>query len=222
MSNDCIDDCCTPQAAAATHGPTASRKRELARRARLLSWASLVIVGGEALVGIAAGVVAMSWALIGFGVDSLIEGFASLVIVWRFQEHRIESASAERTAARLVAIQFFVLAPYISYEAIRSLVNGDRPHESLPGIVLAVVSMVSMPLLARAKIAVADEFGSAATRGEGQQNMLCAYMAAALLVSLLANSIFGIWWLDSTVALLIAALAVFEGTKAWRGELDCC
>lgn len=217
----CADACCGP---AAPDAPeiTSERRSELARRARLLSWASFFIVGGEAIIGIAAGIAAMSWALIGFGVDSLIEGFASLVIVWRFQEHRIESISAERIAQRLVALQFFVLAPYISYEAIGALVGRERPEESLPGIALAVVSMISMPLLGRAKIGIASELGSAATHGEGQQNMLCAYMAAALLVGLLANAMFGLWWLDPVVALVIAAVAVREGINAWRGRLACC
>lgn len=218
----CVEACCGVAVAEAQVPITATRRSELARKARLLSWASFFIVGGEALVGIAAGIAAMSWALIGFGVDSLIEGFASLVIVWRFQEHRIESVSAERVAQRLVAIQFFLLAPYISYEAIGALVERERPDESLPGILLAVFSMVSMPLLGRAKMRIAQELGSAATHGEGQQNMLCAYMAAALLVGLLANAAFGLWWLDPVVAILIAAIAVREGVNAWRGQLACC
>lgn len=217
----CADACCSdaPAGAAAASG---ERRRELARRARLLSWASFAIIGAEAAVGIAAGIAAMSWALIGFGVDSLIEGFASLVIVWRFQEHRIDSAKAERMAQRLVALQFFVLAPYIAWEAVGALVHRERPEESLPGIALAIFSMVSMPLLGRAKMRIAGELESAATRGEGMQNMLCAYMAAALLVGLVGNAAFGLWWLDPTVALVIAAIAVREGINAWRGELDCC
>lgn len=219
------DECCNP--VAVTTGAlvalvSPSRRRELARRARLLSWASFVLVGAEALVGIIAGIVAMSWALIGFGIGSLIEGFASVVIVWRFQEHRIDSDSAERIAQRLVSLQFLLLAPYISYEAIGALANGERPHESWPGIALALASMVTMPLLGRAKIAIAGELGSSATRGEGQQNLLCAYMAAALLVGLLANAAFSVWWLDPIAALAIAAIAVKQGVDSWRGELECC
>ena len=213
----CVDACCPPAPATAT-----PRQQHLARRARQLSWASFFIVGLEALIGIAAGVSAMSWALIGFGIDSLIEGFASLVIVWRFQEHRILSDSAERIAQRLVAFQFFALAPYITYEAVTALIHGDHPDDSLLGMGLAGASMLSMPLLGRAKMKIARELGSAATHGEGQQNMLCAYMAAALLVGLLANTLLGLWWLDSAVALLIAAIAVREGRNAWRGELACC
>ncbi len=219
------DECCTPVPASASV-PVAlvspARRRELARRARLLSWASFGLVGAEALVGIAAGIVAMSWALIGFGVGSLIEGLASVVIVWRFQEHRIESDRAERIAQRLVALQFFVLAPYISYEAISALIHSERPHESWVGMAVAVASVITMPLLGRAKIAIANELGSAATRGEGQQNLLCAYQAAALLVALVANAAFGIWWLDSVAALVIAAIAVKQGIDSWRGEFDCC
>lgn len=217
----CADPCCGDAPVAVVSGPS-PRRRELARRARRLSWASFALIGAEAIVGIAAGILAGSWALIGFGLGSLIEGMASVVIVWRFQEHRIDSIDAERIAQRLVSIQFFVLAPYISYQAVGALLGGDRPEESLPGIVLAVASMVSMPLLGRAKIAMAHELGSAATKGEGQQNLLCAYMAAALLVGLVANAAFGIWWLDPVAALFISAVAVKQGIDSWRGELDCC
>lgn len=219
------DHCCSPEpatAGAAVELVRSARRRELARRARLLSWASFGLVGAEALVGIAAGIMAMSWALIGFGVGSLIEGFASVVIVWRFQEHRIDSESAERIAQRLVSLQFFALAPYVFYEAVGALVNSERPNESWLGIVLAIASLITMPLLGNAKIAISSELGSAATRGEGQQNLLCAYMAAALLVGLLANAVLGVWWLDPAAALVIAGIAVKQGVDSWRGELECC
>jgi len=221
-TDTCADACCTPDVAIAEVVVVSARRLQLAQRARQLSWASFVLVGAEAVVGIVAGVMAMSWALIGFGLGSLVEGMASLVIVWRFQEHRIESAAAERIAQRLVSIQFFLLAPYISYEAIGALLHRERPSESLPGIVLAVACMISMPLLGNAMIRIARELGSSATKGEGQQNLLCAYMATALLIGLVANAMFGIWWLDPVAALLMAAVAVKQGVDAWRGHLDCC
>jgi divalent metal cation (Fe/Co/Zn/Cd) transporter len=193
----------------------------LARRARLLSWASLGYMALEGVVAVIAGIVAGSIALIGFGIDSAIEGVASVVIVWRFTSWRTLSAAAERRAQKLVAVQFFILAPYVAFEATRSLVNGDRPEESIVGIALAAASVVLMPLLGRAKQRIGRRIGSSATASEGRQNILCAYLAAALLVGLLGNALAGAWWLDPMVALYIAAVAVQEGREAWRGE-GCC
>jgi hypothetical protein len=160
-------------------------------------------------------------ALIGFGLDSAVEGFASAIIVWRFTGTRMFSEHAEQRAQKLVAIQFFILAPYAGYESIQALVEGKRPDVSWLGIGLSASSLVVMPYLGVAKQRIADRIGSAATKGEGRQNMLCAYLAGALLVGLLANAILGAWWLDPVVGLLIAGLAVKEGREAWRGE-GCC
>lgn len=193
----------------------------LARRARLLSWASLAFMAVEGVVAVAAGLAAGSIALIGFGLDSAIEGFASLVIVWRFTDSRLLSDRAEQRAQRLVAIQFFVLAPYITIEAGRDLIGGSQPEASSVGIALAAVSLVVMPALGLAKQRIGARIGSVATRGEGAQTLLCAYMAAALLIGLAGNAWFGLWWLDPLAALVIAALAVREGVEAWRGE-SCC
>ena len=175
----------------------------------------------EGVVAILAGLAAGSIALIGFGLDSAIEGFASVIIVWRFTGSRIFSDAAETRAQKLVAIQFFVLAPYVTVESVRALVNGERPDETLVGIVLALGSVVFMPMLGIAKQRLADQLGSAATKGEGRQNMLCAYLAGALLIGLLGNALVGAWWLDPLVGLLIAFVAVKEGREAWRGE-GCC
>jgi hypothetical protein len=201
----------------------ASRERysQLARRARLLSWLSLAWMTVEGAVAITAGVVASSIALVGFGLDSVIEGLASVIIIWRFTGDRLFSERAELRAQKLVAVQFFLLAPYVGFEAIKSLVAGDHPDVSRVGIGLAVGSVILMPLLGRAKERLADQMGSAATKGEGRQNMLCAYLAGALLVGLLGNALVGAWWLDPAVGLLIAAVAVREGVDAWRGE-GCC
>ena len=192
-----------------------------AARAKWLSWLSLAWMTVEGAVAIAAGIVASSIALIGFGLDSAVEGFASLVIVWRFTGSRVFSEAAETRAQKLVAIQFFVLAPYVGVESVRHLLGGQHAEVSWVGIALALGSVVFMPLLGIAKQRIADRIGSAATKGEGRQNMLCAYMAAALLVGLLGNALVGAWWLDPVVGLLIAALAVKEGREAWRGE-GCC
>jgi divalent metal cation (Fe/Co/Zn/Cd) transporter len=193
----------------------------LARRAKLLSWASLAYMGLEGAVAVVAGIVAGSIALIGFGIDSAIEGFASIVIVWRFTGSRALSHKAEERAQKLVAIQFFILAPYVGVEAIRALISGDRPDESIVGIALAASSLVVMPLLGRAKQRIGRRIGSSATASEGKQNLLCAYLAAALLVGLLGNALVGAWWLDPIVALLIAYVAIQEGREAWRGDACC-
>jgi divalent metal cation (Fe/Co/Zn/Cd) transporter len=193
----------------------------LARRARLLSWASLAWMTVEGGVAIAAGLAASSVALIGFGLDSAIEGFASLVIVWRFSASRMFSAAAETRAQKLVAVQFFVLAPYVAFESVRAIAGSERPDETWVGIGLAASSVVLMPVLGIAKQRIADQIGSAATKGEGRQNMLCAYLAGALLIGLIGNALAGAWWLDPAVGLLIAGVAVREGIDAWRGE-GCC
>ena len=118
-------------------------------------------------------------------------------------------------------MQFFVLAPYVGFESVKALVGAEHPETSWVGIGLAIGSVVLMPVLAIAKQRLADQLGSAATAGEGRQNMLCAYLAGALLLGLLGNALLGAWWLDPAVGLLIASVAVKEGREAWRGE-GCC
>jgi divalent metal cation (Fe/Co/Zn/Cd) transporter len=210
-----------PMATPAIGKADRERRQRLAGRVRLLSWLSLAWMTVEGTVAILAGIAASSIALIGFGLDSAIEGFASVIIIWRFTGHRVFSHAAEERAQKLVAIQFFVLAPYVGVESVRALVNEERPDETLVGILLALGSVVLMPMFGIAKRRLADQLGSAATKGEGRQNMLCAYLAGALLVGLLGNALIGAWWLDPVVGLLIAALAVKEGREAWRGE-GCC
>ena len=196
--------------------------RRLAGRAKLLSWLSLGWMSVEGGVAILAGILAGSVALIGFGIDSVIEGLASGIIIWRFTGNRILSNAAERKAQKLVAIQFFILAPYVGFEAIKALVTGEHSDVSWLGIGLSASSLVIMPLLGIAKQRLADQLGSAATKGEGRQNMLCAYLAGALLLGLLGNAFVGAWWLDPAVGLLIAVVAVREGLEAWRCEGCAC
>ncbi len=192
-----------------------------ARRARWLSWLSLVWMGAEGAIALVAGVLAGSIALISFGLDSFVEGFASLVIVWRFTGSRLLSHAAEERAQKLVALQFFLLAPYVAFEAIHKLVTGEQPETSWLGIALVTSSVVGMPFLGIAKRRLAEKLGSVATRGEGTQNLLCAYLAAAVLIGLLGNAVLGLWWLDPAAALVVAAVAVKEGRESWRGE-GCC
>jgi divalent metal cation (Fe/Co/Zn/Cd) transporter len=170
---------------------TRERYRRLASRVKLLSWLSLVWMTIEGAVAIAAGIVAGSIALVGFGLDSAIEGFASVIIIWRFTGHRVFSHAAEERAQKLVAVQFFLLAPYVAFESVKGLVAGEHPEVSWVGIGLAIGSVIFMPMLGIAKQRLADQLGSAATAGEGRQNMLCAYLAGALLVGLLGNALVG-------------------------------
>jgi divalent metal cation (Fe/Co/Zn/Cd) transporter len=206
----------------ASSDPNPGERQQLIRRAKALSWLSLAWMTVEGTVAISAALVAGSVALLGFGIDSAIEAIASVIVIWRFTGSRKLSAEAERRAQQLVAISFFLLAPYIAQDAIRTLVNGEHPSSSWVGIALAVSSILLMPMLGRAKRRLGTRLGSAATAGEGAQNMLCAYMAAGVLVGLLANSLFGAWWLDPIVALAIAALAVREGREAWSGDGCAC
>jgi divalent metal cation (Fe/Co/Zn/Cd) transporter len=175
----------------------------------------------EGAIAIAAGIAAGSIALIGFGIDSAIEGAASVVIIWRFTGTRMHSHAAEVRAQKLVAIQFFILAPYVTYEAVGHLIGGEHAEVSPLGMVLTATSVVGMPLLGVAKQRVARRLGSQATHGEGTQNLLCAYLAAAVFLGLAGNALFGAWWLDPIAALAIAAIAIREGAQTWRGE-GCC
>jgi divalent metal cation (Fe/Co/Zn/Cd) transporter len=178
-------------------------------------------MGAEGAIAITAGVLAGSIALIGFGIDSAIEGFASLVIVWRFTGQRLLSHAAEERAQKLVAIQFFILAPYVAVEAIRHLAGAEHPEVSVLGMVLTATSLVGMPILGVAKQRLAATLDSSATHGEGAQNLICAYLSAAVFLGLAGNALFGWWWLDPIAALVIAGVAVREGLETWRGE-GCC
>jgi len=205
--------------ARAPAGP--SERDRLVQRARLLAWLGIGWHGIEATIAIAAGVVAGSIALVGFGADSLVESVAGLVLIWRFAGGRAGSEAAERRAQRLIGASFYLIAAYVGVEAVRSLVVGDRPDVSWVGIGLSAVTLATMPPLAIAKARLGERLGSSATKSEGRQNMLCAYLSAALLVGLGGNALLGLWWLDPGVALVIAAVAVNEGREAWRGD-SCC
>jgi divalent metal cation (Fe/Co/Zn/Cd) transporter len=178
-------------------------------------------MGAEGAIAVTAGILAGSIALIGFGIDSAIEGAASLVIVWRFTGYRVLSNAAEERAQKIVAIQFFILAPYVAYEAVRHLLGAEHPEISVLGMGLTATSLVGMPFLGIAKRRLADTLGSSATRGEGAQNLLCAYLAGAVFLGLAGNALFGWWWLDPIAALMVAGVAVREGLETWRGD-SCC
>ncbi len=206
---------------------TAARSGEwlrLARLAKLLAWISLAWLCIEGSVAVVAGLVAGSIALVGFGLDSAIEGLASLIVVWRFSGSRTLSTTSERRAQQLVAVSFFLLAPYVAVEALLALAVEHHAETSWLGVALATGSLLVCPGLGVAKRRIGARLGSAATRGEGKQNLLCAGLALGVLAGLLANTLFGLWWLDPAVALVISAAAVQGGIDAWRGEgcEGCC
>jgi divalent metal cation (Fe/Co/Zn/Cd) transporter len=160
---------------------------------------------------------------VAFGVDSLIEVFAGLVVIWLFTGRRPHSESAERRAQQLIAGSFFVLAAYVSVEAVRTIFGSDHPATSWVGIALAAFTAATMPLLAAAKRRVGNQLHSSATVKEGAQNLICAYLSVALLVGLGLNALVGWWWADPAAAFVIAAVAAREGVESWRGNTcDCC
>jgi divalent metal cation (Fe/Co/Zn/Cd) transporter len=189
----------------------------------MLSLLSIGWMTVEAAVAIGAALVAGSVALLGFGLDSLIELASASTILWLYTGSRGDSDAAERRAQQLIAICFAVLALYVTFDAITALASATKPDVSWPGVAVSTGAIVFMPLLAHAKGRVAAQLGSAATAGDAAQSWLCAISAAAVLVSILANTALGWWWLDPIVGLGIAALAVREGRDAWAGEVcgDC-
>ncbi|MGH2908033.1 MAG: hypothetical protein ACRDK8_01895 [Solirubrobacteraceae bacterium] len=193
-----------------------------ARRARVLAWLSLGWMTVEGAVGLVAGIGAGSIALIGWALGSLIEGIASVIVIWRFTGSRARSDTAEQRSQRMVAISFFLLAPYIAVQAVRSLAAGEHPSSSLLGVAVTASSVALMPALGLAKRRLGRQLGSGATAGEGTQNLLCAAQGAAVLIGLAVNATLGAWWLDSVIALGLAAAAVNEGREAWHGGDGCC
>jgi divalent metal cation (Fe/Co/Zn/Cd) transporter len=193
-----------------------------ARLAVALSWASLFYMAIEGGVGVWQGVTAGSIALVGWGLASFIEGIASAIIVWRFTGDRRLSDTAEERAQKLVAIQFFILAPYVLVESVKTLAEGGHPDVTVIGMLLTGTSVVLMPARGQAHPRQGGRPGATATAGEGTQNVLCGIQAAAVLAGLGANAAVGAWWLDPLIGLFIAFVAVKEGRAAWRGDCDCC
>jgi divalent metal cation (Fe/Co/Zn/Cd) transporter len=206
-------------AAVTTPVPTAAERARLGRRAQLLAGASVTYNVIEAVVAITAGVVAGSVALIGFGLDSVVEVSSGLIILWQFR-HRLPE-SRERQALRLMAFSFFALAAYVAFESVRALLFGGEPDASPVGICLAVASLIVMPFLSWAQRRTGKALGSNAVVADSTQTLLCTYLSAVLLVGLLLNATLGWGWADPIAGLVIAAVAVREGIEAWRGE-GCC
>jgi divalent metal cation (Fe/Co/Zn/Cd) transporter len=173
----------------------------------------------EAVIAVSAGLVAGSVALVGFGLDSMVEVSSGLIILWQFRHPMPESR--EQQALRLMAMSFFALAAYVGFESVRSLVGGHEADPSPVGIGLAIASLVIMPLLSWAQRRTGRALGSDAVVADSTQTLLCTYLSAVLLAGLVLNAAAGWSWADPLAGLVIAAVAVKEGREAWRGE-GCC
>jgi divalent metal cation (Fe/Co/Zn/Cd) transporter len=200
-------------------GAAADRRSLLRRRIRWLVAATITYNVVEAVVAIVAGTIASSVALIGFGLDSVIEVSSAAAVAWQFAGPDPERR--EKVALRVIAGSFFALAAYVTVEALRTLVAGDPPDHSSVGIVLVAISVVVMPVLSWAQRRAGRELGSASAVADSKQTLLCTYLSAAVLIGLVLNSALGWWWADPVVALGLAAVAIREGREALRGE-TCC
>jgi len=220
-----LDGCCPPGRPGPGPGrPAAGDEgwRRAARLARWLAWASLAWMCAEGAIGLWQGLATGSVALTGWALGSSVEGLASVIVIWRFTGARTLSPAAERRAQRGVAVSFWLLAPFIAADSVRDLAAGHHAAAAPVGIALTAAALVVMPLLGRAKHQLATRLESAATAGEGTQNYLCAAQAAAVLAGLAVTATWpGAWWADPVIGLGIAAVAVREGIRAWRGQ-DCC
>ncbi|WP_051570964.1 cation transporter [Cryptosporangium arvum] len=200
-------------------GPSPARRAVLARRVRLLVAATITYNLVEAVVALTAGRLASSTALIGFGLDSIIEVSSAAAVAWQFTGRDPEAR--EKVALRIIAVSFFALAAYVAVESVRALIGGARAEHSTVGLVLAALSLVIMPVLSAAQRRAGRELGSASAVADSRQTLLCTYLSGVLLVGLAVNSLLGWWWADPVAALVIAAVAVKEGREAWRGDACC-
>ncbi|MFF8398821.1 cation diffusion facilitator family transporter [Streptomyces sp. NPDC016172] len=208
--------------AALSLGPSPARRDTLTRRIRLLVAATITYNVVEAIVALVAGTVASSSALIGFGLDSVIEVSSAAAVAWQFSaaDPAVREAR-EKTTLRIIAASFFALAAYVSADAIRALAGAGEADRSITGIVLAALSLAIMPFLSAAQRRAGRELGSASAVADSKQTLLCTYLSAVLLVGLLLNATLGWSWADPFAALVIAVIALKEGRDAWQGK-GCC
>ncbi|WP_053847377.1 cation transporter [Streptomyces sp. NRRL B-24085] len=203
-------------------GPGPAWRDALTNRIRLLVAATITYNVIEAIVAITAGTLASSTALIGFGLDSVIEVSSATAVAWQFsaRDHAVREAR-EKTTLRIIAISFFALAAYVTIDAVRALASSGEAERSIPGIVLAALSLAVMPFLSAAQRKAGRELGSASAVADSKQTVLCTYLSAVLLAGLLLNATLGWSWADPIAAFAIAAIALKEGRDAWQGK-GCC
>ena len=204
---------------AVLEAPASERRLVLRRRIRLFAAATITYNVIEAVVALWAGGVADSSALIGFGLDSVIEVTSALALSWQFSAKDPEKR--ELLTLRIIAISFFALAAFVAVDAVRSLTGAGEAQHSTPGIVIAALSLAIMPVLSWAQRRAGRELGSRTAVADSKQTLLCTYLSAVLLIGLILNSTLGWWWADAGAALVIAGIAVREGINAWKGEACC-
>ena len=207
-------------AVAGLDAPTADRRRLLGKRAQLLAGVSVTHNLIEAGVSVGAGVTAGSVALVGFGLDSLVEVSSGLVILWQFR-HRMPQ-TRERQAQRLIAISFFALAAYVAVESVRNVLGGGEAAPSRLGILIASASLIVMPFLSWAQRRTGRQLASGSVVADSKQTLLCTYLSAVLLVGLVLNATLGWGWADPLASLVIGGVAAREGVQTWRGESCGC
>jgi len=217
----CGEGCDCESGAPAVTDPQA-RRWAWGLTATTIGWNSL-----EAVIAILGGILAGSIALVGFGLDSVVEVASAVVIVWRltrFSTDRDRQERAERRAVRLIAVSFYGIAAYVTVDAMSTLLGlRDEPQHSPLGLAITALSLVVMPTLAWAKRRVAARLGSVALRADAAQTQLCTYLSAVVLLGLAANALLNWWWMDPVAGLVVAVLALREGREAWTsGELCDC
>jgi divalent metal cation (Fe/Co/Zn/Cd) transporter len=199
-------------------------REQIVARGRRLEYLTLAWNGAEAVIAVVSGLIAGSIALVGFGLDSVIEMASGAALLWRLRADMDAERRehAERIALRAVGVSFFALAAYVAYDAVQSLFRHEAPEESKLGIALAMASLVVMPLLARAKRKVAAGLNSGAMHADSRQTDICAYLSAILLAGLLLNGLLGWWWADPVAAVIMVPIIAREGWEALRGESCGC
>ena len=194
-------------------------RSESLRRGRILEYLTIIWNLLEGIISVSAGLFAGSIALVGFGFDSFIESLSGGALLWRLHLDAPERRErAEYTSLKIVGISFLLLAGYVAFDAIKSLVQREPPETSYVGIVIAALSLFVMPFLARAKRQVASRLNSRALQADSRQTDLCAYLSAILLGGLLLNALFGWWWADPVAALVMVPIIAKEGVETLRGE----